>query len=473
MSKIENRKLFRLIRTMRPKELVQFSRYLKRIQKGQNTLERRLLHYLTTKDPGKWTDTSIWKAIQKDRPLNVSRLNRYASDLSGYIEDFWLTEGRYWEAGQKELELVQQYNRRHLFQLAENKMSRLQQTLSQPIRDADQQYKHYQLAIEAYQHAYLQALPNQGQKLAQVLQSFDDYWLLQRLIYACHAQTANQITNSQIAPPAMKAVLTIIDDMQETASPLLMVYRELYALLSGERTSTPQAFRKMLAPIQDQLPLGERSTIFEFLLNYFIRAKNQNQQHNSQEIKHIVELYEWGIRDRFLIGEGYLNFRHYKNIQTIYLQNGQADKAREYLEDWLPLLRPELQDTCYQFCLLQILFEEGQFDQVRKQLAQFPFQEVHMRIQSHILEVKVLYELRDQLEDWSSDVERKVRNVKEQIKRQNLSQSHQKIYLRFCFYARQLLLFHSTEEWAQLQKRLKEERSVNNSFWLQEKFAEL
>ncbi|MEM7369765.1 MAG: hypothetical protein AAF587_14270 [Bacteroidota bacterium] len=467
---MSDRKFYQLLNSFHPKELEQFEGFLRYVQTGNPTNEFRLFRTIEPHLPDSLEAEEIWHNMKEKEALNNTKLTRYFHNLKRKMESFWVLFDREWEEWEWKFELLKRYKKRGFLKIAQKKIKQLSARLDSMVAlDEDQLHIRYLLACESHAVSYRLSPIHAESNIPAINQAFDAYWMLQKFKLACATISHNQTAGTQVPILGMDAVVATYDSMEPPPKGLTKMYRHLYALLSQEKILFPADFQEMLEPLKPDLSNSTYREIFNVLLNHYIKQQNQ-QQPSKETIQALIEMYLWGKEEHLLDINGYFIPKHYKNFLSLWLKLDKVDRATFFLEDWRKNLPPTLREDYFSFCKAMICFAKGEYKGLEEQVSLYKFQDVHLNIQSKFLLFQIQFEENYPEIDWFLKPEKTIRNIKEKLNRTELDSSHSIPYVKFCQYASKLVKHTQAKQLQATLEQLNGEQSIDNIFWLKEKF---
>ena len=294
-------KVVRIFRTFHSNDWKQFETYLDTIRKGEDIIDWRLFQYLKRHLPEPVEKSMVWKAVMDDAPFSRPKLTKYFHNLRERVETYWKRLGKYHKRWEEELEIIRQYNRRGLGKEAQSGIEKLrEQILTASSLDVEDLYALYELAGEEHYCVFRLSKTHFESGLPLMVAQFDQYWVHQKLKLACLSISANQLHKLDIPILGMEAVIQTYEGMSLPENSLIPIYRELYELLMGNRRTLPSIFREMLQACLPSLDSSTYREIFSLILNHYAKEKNQGGELYVENIRILIEIYQWGQEAKLL-----------------------------------------------------------------------------------------------------------------------------------------------------------------------------
>ena len=145
---------------------------------------------------------------------------------------------------------------------------------------------------------------------------------------------------------------------------------------------------------------------------------------------------------------------------------GDFEQALHYLEAWKVFLHPDVQSEYAAFCAVMVDVARRKFEDLQDRIENLPLKDEHLKIHQKILLFQLMIERDLGAVDWFEEPRKIIRNLYDQIKRFDLSETHAVPYLKFCSYGKKLI---QTDDKAQLQlirEHLESEERITNLEWL-------
>lgn len=191
--------------------------------------------------------------------------------------------------------------------------------------------------------------------------------------------------------------------------PLLMIYCELYDMLTRQDVTLAPKIQKWLQEHVDVIQKDVFQDIFNILHNYYVRNFNRS----GQEIfaRRLWELYQWGIESELLIHDGVLSPGRYRNLLETGLRIGELDKVWMYLGSLKGKLPKESQEEEYRFNLGGYYAAKGDLGMARRTLGS-KFSHPHKEVNARMKLLRLRYE-----EGEREDLDHELRALREFCRR--------------------------------------------------------
>jgi hypothetical protein len=294
-------------------------------------LYRYLISRLETTEPNGVQKEQIWQVLSPTEVYDERQFNHLMSWLLAAVRDFLAWQE--WQSDRSNVDLYRcrALRRRGLDGQFEQELAKATTYLNaQPHRDEHYHRMSRLLLREQLEHQSLRTRDTSGLPLQRIRAHSEAAHRLLELQMACTeavAQTVPSRTASPEVPPVEQVTVR--------------VYEHLYAAL---RASNPVqgdlAFAEAKALLLTQWATfreQERRTPYLLALNYAIRRGNQGAQ---GFLRDTFDLYRTGLDNRALFEQGRLSKFTFLNITTTALVLGEADWARDFIEQHSIALPP-------------------------------------------------------------------------------------------------------------------------------------
>lgn len=306
----------------------------------------------------------------------------------------------------------------------------------------------------------------------------DCYFVEEKLRDGCELLIRSRLTKVAFleGPALLFCLETARSDMaQAQGFTKAVIYAMLYNLL---KTNEISAFDPTLQTIQQFAGLftsEELQNSYNQLQNFCIEQINRGQQ---AFLEKLFQLYQVQLSSGLLIVDGRLPEWHYKNIVTTGLRLGESAWVGRFLEEYKPLLEPNVAENAYSYNLAALNYHTGNLDAVLRLLVQVDYTDLRYHLDAKSLLLRTYFDLEEE-EALLSLVEA----FKQYLKRNKQLTDFQKQgyfnLLKFARKAFQLKMSQgvlSRKKWLDAQQSLvasvEAAPTVFNKSWLLEKISD-
>ncbi|MBK6574085.1 MAG: hypothetical protein IPP06_12065 [Saprospiraceae bacterium] len=460
--KLKNIQILELLQQLSEKEISNFLKFL-RSGGGNHTLLACLSHLTKpkVKDPEE-LKMKIHQDLYPDQAYKDVRVRLLFSDLLKELKQFIHHKIIFsdWDA---ELDLLQFYRKRRVERLFENQVEQLKEKLlSHANWNENKYYYNYRLELEKLRYESTKSRYNPS-NFSDVLLNFEIHVFIQRLrLYLVHL-SFRQFGSELNTFPELE--LSIQDTMKSDWSSIPEVNLYLVAVklfTDPENTAHYENFISQLKPLSIYLDLETKKELYSHALNYCIRKINKDDK---IFLTKILDLYDDGVKDNWLLDNGVMNQVTYKNIITLCIRLGNFEQAEEKLLQYKEFVNKNDRESIFQFNHARILKERGLTRDALILLYSNRYKDSLIEIHARIEMIKIYHELKE-----DALLINQIQSTEKFINKLDKLGYHKKYYNNFCKYATQLnKLGHTSKKsltGKELLKKLKNETEVIERSWL-------
>jgi hypothetical protein len=315
-----------------------------------------------------------------------AKLRHLLSDLSAILEDFLVCRSILGDESQRAYQLVRasvsantQFNT-HLRRARAYSQAR-------PL-STDEGLVRYRLAWEELDQRTKAGERTPGGWL-QVLNELDTFHRRKRLQLACEAVNATRVLAQPNTLPDMSATLNAIvpDDVLGNA------YR--HAMLSMTGPADEENFRALRQLLHENgalIEANELRDLYQYVLNYSIRAVNQGRlEHQAELFATYKDLSDSGA----LITDGFISPWDFKNIVTVSIRVGETGYASSFIDGFASHLPPDRMENALLYNRAHILYATTKHRQALGLLRQVDLDDPFYRLDARSILMKVYVALDD------------------------------------------------------------------------------
>lgn len=474
--------LCKYISALNQKERKEFALYLKSYFKGEKTIPVRLLYVLEKYQATEWQAEQVWEKLIKNAPFNKKLFTGYLNDLLVPLKEFL----RYQQLGQKPgaqilLEL-QSVNRSALTDEFD-KVWKAKIEPFQKLKFASPEQLHllFEAWKEKHNHSMREKNPKYRNHLHEINETFDHYWILQKMIFACinYATNRNLPSKKHIQTRFIDQLIAIWDatDIRKEI-PLYGLYRDLYEIQTSASLLNLEETLSNLEKLAPKLPDTDSALLFNLFFNTVTTLHNKTTDTN-RSFQAFMKLYEIGIKYKFLFSQGYLHETHYYSIILACLKEQKNREAYHYLTTWKPFLLPDLREEM--FSLMKVIYHFFMRDYLsvlklaRQVKIVHPFYEVQLRIYV----IKATYECNytpENLAEWMKDRKTLIQNCKSLggfiRTHENLPEIHKELFQNTVKVLLKLLQAKTSRALKALQSYIEGGAKMDEKVWILEKISQ-
>ncbi len=460
---MKNRKVFKLINSLQPKEKRKLDRWLD-YELGDKQKAVHQLYKLLLKNA---KVELVWQELFPDRtmpeqPLQDLQLRRLENHLTERIGTFMAIEKFRKDESIRDLYLIKALNERPQEEVFVPEFNKIKKRLeSTKVKNGDYYQVRYLLEIE-FQY-YRVKHNNKNYKLAPEYDKLLDTWWLHEKMRLANI-TLSQAAKTEIAP-TLAFALDHIEKMEDYMEmPMLQIYWHQYKL-HAENLET-HIIPEWLWNYGSWLNPKEKRDMLVNLTNFYTKAFNEKREPYYREQLYL--LLKWGIDQEIPFLDGYLPWASYNLLCTLTFLIEPLEKSREIIETYKEKLSPKDQEEVYYYQLGNYYYRKKEYRNAIRILNQ-RFSRPKLERVSRLLLLMCRYEYGERVE-----IENEIRAVIVWLDRQTVfSETIKQGNLNFLRIFNRLIQDQSPKSQKNLQKSLAQESNISNRSWLEAKINEL
>lgn len=394
---MKNSKLISILKTLTPQAFKRFIDFTHSPYFNKHKGVQSLLLYLKKFHPHyghpKFDLEKIFKGVWKKEPFSEQKIRNVMTMLTKLLERFLTLEELESRPVYQDYLLLHNFHKRYLdkqfiyhYQAVQKSQSANKQ------RDVDYYHDQFLLGEIAYSFDVVKRNRPLATHLTSVIQSFDTYYLANRLKYCCVLLNRSSVVAAADDLLFLDYVLDYVSHFGTQNSPLIAVYYQLLLTLKEEHQ--PQHYtvlKQQLRQHTHQLSKDELRQIYTAAFNYCNKQLKGGQPHFLREI---FDLYKAMLAQEVLLVEGYISpYQHFRNIVMAALRLGELDWAKKFIENHQSQLRLSYRENMVNYCLAAYYFYKKEYAQTLAYLLLFEFQDFYNYIEHKTLLIKTYFEL--------------------------------------------------------------------------------
>ncbi len=330
---------------------------------------------------------------------------------------------------------------------------------------------------EFYFHQYLISDANnrnfQGKRIREYDDSlqvasdyFDLFFISNKLKYLCEMLDRQNVLVADYNLKMLNFVKGYLDEKVLREHSFLDFYYCVLLLQTEEKADIYfEKLKKLMAHSLDDLPLIEQKQIFIHTINYTIRKIRDGDDNYLSEC---LDLYEFGIKMRFVFDDNYLSPWTFKNVVRLALRLQKFDWTKHFIEENHQLLKAEFRDDLYNFALADYYFLLAEFDKALVHL-NFVFNDIQTILGARTRILQIYYEKEefDALDSGINSFRQFLYRNKKVATKIGLP------YKNFVTMLTELMKFNALNDKSILKEKILSTSVLASKKWLLEKLVEL
>lgn len=401
----------------------------------------------------------FWKAFPEEA-FDEKRLSHITSDLVKVCERFLAIQALEQDGQAENLYLLKACNTRNLEKSYNRTFKEIQSQLEAP------QPLTFQLLAQRHQFAQLieerftQATNRlQDPFLQKATDQLDNYYWTQKFRLSCAMLVRQNALNEKYKLRFTTAVAGF--DLREIKySVLLQLYYSAYLLLQSENNKTQ--LNQLINKIRQEaarLDQKEIRELFYLGINY---CTQQIRKGHRDFTAQLLDIYQKGLQEKFLLEEGILSPWNYKNMVKLGLGLKQFDWVESIVESYTTKLPPATQTDAYHYNKADISYHRKDYPSALYHLNQTEFTDIYYTLGAKAMLIKIYFERQDTealLSLFSS--------FQLYLKRNRIvGQDTKNAYLNFIRFTKKLHRSHQTENLQTIRQKILRAGAFSNRNWL-------
>jgi hypothetical protein len=217
------------------------------------------------------------------------------------------------------------------------------------------------------------------------------YFLASAMQQGCAMLSHQAVAGQAYRLGMAQAAARLVEEGCHADEPLVILYYHCYRMLSETDADAHfLALKQTFERLQDRLADDELRNASLFAVNYCIGRLNRGDKTYVQEA---FQLYMLGLKQGYLLENGYLSDYAYKNIARLGIALGEVGWVRQFLDDYRPKLHPAKRENAYGYNLAFYFFQQGDYAQAMPLLQQLTFRDTLNKLDARRLLLRSYYEL--------------------------------------------------------------------------------
>lgn len=382
MSKSRVFELLPLFKGKRKKDLIVFA------QMSSNHLSPReeiiLAQLLEAYDPNKdFAEHHFTK--QHLNPSEQANWNKIKNHFNKVIRKYLLMEIVQESPIGQEMLLTAFYGEQEMDKNYAAGINKIKTELGKKSR-VDEKYSLYQYFLYEVEARKQKDIRKEDDKLYQMNQMLDDFYLENKLRLVCEIQNRQVILNSSRQIPRVDELLK--DLVAEEQNISIQVYLHIYQLQQTNEAARFHALRHLLRVHEEAFTPAYLKSIYTYLLNYCVRKINYG---DIDYALYFLEIIDRQIDNQIFLEGQQINPNQYKNCITISLLANNPAWGSDFLQQFKNNIPKADRQMAVQFNQAQIHFFQKEFEECHRALIGFQTKDMYYMIAYKKLVLKLFY----------------------------------------------------------------------------------
>lgn len=442
-----------------------------------------LLQYILTDLEQKQGETSVedevlWGKAFPGLSFAKNTFNRWMHQAYQLLRKFILYEmaEREWDEREQELLLLKYFNQKgndKKFWVTRESIAEMQIKKDDWI--SDQYLWNYRVELEETMRLSAFNPKKDDLNLLKTLRSLDEFFLVERCYLTFALLSQNKVTSLDL-PPFDELLIMDIESKHLHwffAQPLGRLMYLSLKFLQEEGAIPSEIFSEyldLLSQSEGHIPLAYLDNFESFAINYLVRASDSG---HSEVLPLLFQIRLQRIEKGRVYREGGIILNEFQGIITVALMTKEYAWAYRFLTEHKDRIKgTEHPEDAYRFNLAHYHFFVREYQTAYKVLFPYKYEEMHYKIASKILEIKILYELGES--QWlDARIEAAKVFLWREEKMPSLKKEH---YVNFVNLMKQMLHSETAVDPARVQhliSKVKDTKLIADRAWLLEKLEEI
>ncbi len=383
------------------------------------------------------------------------------SGLLALLEQFFMYQEKFSDAGAAKIKLAAAYRKRNL---AKHFQITLREAKADREKQAWRHGKYYQelnqIEWEQYQWDST-AVRTEALNIQNTSDLMDTAFVIQKLRLACLALSHKAVYRTDYDLGLLDHMLQAVENSPLAKVPAVELYLLCYRLLQGsDADASFSLFKKCLLEYANLFPEDELRTLYLLAINFGIKKINERRPGSQRDT---LDLYQSALERKLLLENGYISRFAFSNIVGIALQLKELAWAEQFVLHYKPFLEKQYRESTSAFCLARVAYARQRFGDALLQLQNTSDRDVMTSLQAKTLQLKIYYETGE-----FEALESHLTGMKTYIRRKAGIGYHRDNYLRIVGYAQKLmhLNFAQPKTVRSLREKIEAEQGLTEKEWL-------
>lgn len=354
-----------------------------------HTEVHRLLDYLMTAKSHRIKDA--FEQVFPKTPYQPQKIRNTMSYLQKLIDKFLVYEALEAEDALRNSTLLSVYRTRKLEKCFKSSLKYGESLLSKSVyKDTEYYYWDYELQQEQFLFAE-QKKRLEAKNVQEVLDSFDIYYMANKLKYCVTALTHQNIFRTTYELRMVEPILTQIEKEGWLEFPSIAVYYYSYkAMTDFDNTAAFFQLKATFLKHSHLFRTDELKDLYIIAISFCIKHLNLGREEFTVEI---FDLYKLGLINGVFVEDGELSRFTYKNIVTIGLKYGDFDWVREFINDYAPYLNVTHRESYTNYNLAKLYYMTREYKKSMKMFLSLGNTDRELIMGAKVSLLKIYYEL--------------------------------------------------------------------------------
>ncbi|MCU0346076.1 MAG: hypothetical protein MUC59_03975 [Saprospiraceae bacterium] len=434
---MEKSHLVNILRVLEKKEVRELRKWVSSPAHNQRQDVVDLYEYLVTGQhlfsEKQLEKEQVFRAIYPERTFSDAEMRQVMHFLLKAVENFLVYNELLKDEVRTQTMLAKVYRKRQLPKLFQKTIEMGQQTQQQqPYRN--HQYFENEYALQFEQYTYLSGLGrNTPLNLQEVSDANDVAYLANKLQLSCIMLSHQAVFNTTYRLQLLDELLAYLENNRNLLGipAIAIYYHQFKAMTQPDLIEHYHLLKKEIFENGRLFPNEEIRVIYLLTINYCIGRINAGI---STFFRETFDLYNEGLDKSIFIENGVLSRFTFQNAVTAGLNLKDFEWVEKFIKNYRSLLAEKHQESFVQFNKARLFFEQGNYNDAMKLLAQSDYDDILMALNARAMLLKMYYEL-NEMDALDSLIE----SMKSYIQRKKVMGYHRDIFKNLISCTKKLL----------------------------------
>lgn len=334
---------------------------------------------------------NLWKRIYPKKKFVDSSWRLLLSALSQQVERFLAVESVLDDEFELKIKVAEALEERISTRLHDKLLRESHRILErEEVRNAEYWLREYRYQ-EAYYRRALTRQPEKDDHFGALSYSADRAFLAMKFRQNMWLLNHEQVYQWGYQATAIdRYILSLPEAEVEDIPALRLYYYGVQVLLQPENEQAFRQFTNSLFTQAEHLPDSEARDLYLLAINFGVRQVNSGYR---AYFRQVMDLYQSGLEQGYLLRKGVLSRFTYHNIVTTALQIQDLAYAETFIEKWTGKLERRYRDRMYNFNRAKIAYASQRYDDALPLLQQANYHDPLLNLGARTLLLKIYFEL--------------------------------------------------------------------------------
>jgi len=393
--KVEASKVYKVLKKCSKTELNRFQQFLESpyFNKRKDLV---LLYQQLVVDRSNAIDAvQLYRKVAPKKTYKAQDLRLLLSYLYKHLEQFLIYENynRQQESISMELQKIEVFRQLDLLKYAQRSLQNAQSHLEgNAEQNADFFWNRYQLLEKGFEFSSVQN-PSGEHEFQQIVEALDVSFIATKLRQSCQSLSHQAIYKYSFKDELMEYLIPYIEQHKLHQIPAIGIYYYIYLSLTNNENSIHfEQIQNQFYWYSNCFPDKELRDIHLMLVNYCVKQVNKN---DFSYLRILLNLYQHGLNNSYIIEKGILSRFTYTNIVKIGIRCGELEWVQEFVENFKNNLEKQYRESTYYINLASIAYATKDYDKALFYLQRYNFKNVILNLTAKVLQMKIFYELEE------------------------------------------------------------------------------